>query len=164
MHSNFCPGPYSTVCVATEVLPACLPGQEGSHLVPTKRFECWWGKAIVIINSINVNTKAMEVNILTKRQPHYTTLKGRIGAISQTLPPYCTSLEICVHFWSLLICLFHYWYMMPHLGIRLVTCDHWNLACISIWLWLYSHSKLAKDTCHLCSGKSCSLNYYKYIF
>ena len=109
--------------MAAEVLPACVPGLVGSHLAPTMPFKCWQGKGL-IMNFISGNTKAMEVNILIKGQPHNTMLNLRIGAIAQTLSPYCTSLDICLHFPSLLIFLFHEVYVMPYTGIRLVNCNH----------------------------------------
>ena len=84
--------------MAAEVLPACLPGQEGCPLLPTVPLECWQGKGIVIISFISDNIKAMGITVLMKGQPHYPMIKERIGAISQILSPYCTSLVICVHF------------------------------------------------------------------
>ena len=150
--------------MAADILPSWVPGlrRQPSHCI-TMPFKCGQGKVILIsTNFISSNTTVMEVCILIKGQPHCPMLKGKIGAISQTLSPYCTPVEMCIHSSNLLIFLFHHRYVMTYTGIRLVNFNHWNLACIAIWLWLNSHSKLAKSIDHLCSGKSCSLNYYEY--
>lgn len=60
--------------------PSLSPCQEGSHLGPTMTVECWQGEDTTI-NLISDNTTAMEANILTEGQPHYTTLKGRISLL-----------------------------------------------------------------------------------
>lgn len=77
----------------------------------------------MIINFISDDTKTMEVNTLTKGSPYYTMLTGKIGIPSQNLSPYGTSLDICVHFSSLLIP-FHHRCIMSHTRIRLVNCNH----------------------------------------
>lgn len=39
----------------------------------------------MVISFVSDNTKAAEVNILTKGQPDYTMIKGRVRTISQVL-------------------------------------------------------------------------------